>query len=125
MQAISLTWLYSRPMSDKTSHLRKLRIAAGLSVRELARQIDQQPSNVSYWETTGKTPRSEVLVNMAKALGVSVEQLLGEAPARKGQSNSAGKLGRVFESVSKLPRRQQQKILDVVEALVAQQAKAS
>ena len=107
-------------MSDKTSHLRKLRIAAGLSVRELARQIDQQPSNVSYWETTGKTPRSEVLVDMAKALGVSVEELLGEVPARKGQSNSAGKLGRAFESVSKLPRRQQQKILDVVEALVAQ-----
>jgi transcriptional regulator with XRE-family HTH domain len=107
-------------MSEKISHLRKLRLAAGLSVRELARQIGQQPSNVSFWETTGKTPRSEVLVDMAKVLGVSVEQLLGETPARKGQSNSVGKLGRAFEAVSKLPRRQQQKIIEVVEALVAQ-----
>lgn len=107
-------------MAEKTSHLRKLRIAAGLSVRELARQIDQQPTNISFWERTGKTPRSEVLVDMARVLGVSVEQLLGEIPARKGQSNPAGKLGRAFEAVSKLPRRQQQKIIEVVEALVAQ-----
>ena len=107
-------------MSEKVSHLRKLRLAAGLSVRELARQIDQQPTNISYWERTGKAPRSEVLVDMAKVLGVSVEQLLGEQPARRGQPNPAGKLGRTFDAVSKLPRSQQSKILEVVDALVAQ-----
>jgi hypothetical protein len=36
-----------------------------------------------------------------------------------------GKAGAVFEAVSKLPRRQQQKILDVVEALVAQHSKTA
>lgn len=107
-------------MTEATSHLRKLRLASGLSVRELARQIGQQPTNISFWERTGKTPRSEVLVDMARVLGVSVEELLGEAPARKSGANAAGKLGRTFEAVSKLPRRQQQKIIDVVEALVAQ-----
>lgn len=89
-------------------------------MRELARQIGQQPTNVSFWERTGKTPRSEVLMDMAKVLGVTVEELLGENPSRKSPGNPAGKLGRTFEAVSKLPRRQQQKILDVVEALVAQ-----
>lgn len=107
-------------MSEEISHLRKLRLAAGLSVRELGRQIGQQPTNISFWERTGKTPRSEVLVDMAKVLGVSVEQLLGETPARKSPGNQPGKLGRTFEAVAKLPRRQQQKIIEVVEALVAQ-----
>jgi len=120
MQAISISWLYSLPMSEEVSHLRKLRLASGLSVRELARQIGQQPTNVSFWERTGKTPRSEVLVDMARVLGVSVEQLLGQTPTRKNPNNPAGKLGRTFEAVSKLPRRQQQKIIEVVEALVAQ-----
>lgn len=106
-------------MSEEISHLRKLRLASGLSVRELGRQIGQQPTNISFWERTGKTPRSEVLVDMARVLGVSVEELLGKAPARK-TSNPAGKLGQAFEAVSKLPRRQQQKIIEVVEALVAQ-----
>ena len=107
-------------MSEELSRLRKLRLAAGLSVRELARQVGQQPTNVSYWERTGKIPRSEVLMDMARVLGVSVEELLGETPPRKNSGSPAGKLGRAFEAVSKLPRRQQQKIIEVVEALVAQ-----
>ena len=105
-------------MAEK-SPLRQLREASGLSVRELARQIDQQPTNVSYWERTGQLPRSDVLVPMAKALGVSVEQLLGQpAPRRNGVPG--GRLGQVFQEVGKLPRRQQDKIIEVVQALVAQ-----
>ena len=106
-------------MSEEVSNLRKLRLAAGLSVRELARQIGQQPTNISFWERTGKIPRSEVLVDMAKALGVSVEQLLGQPTPRKSAA-PGGKLGQTFEAVSKLPRSKQSKILEVVDALVAQ-----
>jgi transcriptional regulator with XRE-family HTH domain len=99
--------------------LRLLREAAGISQRELARQIGEQQSNVRYWETTGKIPRSNVLVPMAKALGVTVEELLGEAKAKRAPA-PGGKVRQVFEAVSKLPRRQQQKIVEVVEALVSQ-----
>lgn len=103
----------------EVSHLRKLRQKTGISVRELARRIGEQSTNVSYWERTGKLPRSDVLMPMAEALGVSIEELLGEAkPKRVVQPG--GRLGRVFAAVSKLPRRQQQKILDVVEAFVEQ-----
>ena len=105
------------------SNLRQLREATGLSVRELARQIGESPTNVSYWERTGQLPRSDVLAPIAKALGVSVEALLGEPVRRTGKPG--GKAGAVFEAVSKLPRRQQQKILEVVEALVAQHSKAA
>lgn len=109
-------------MAAKSS-LRELRETAGLSVRELARQIGEQHTNVLYWETSGNLPRSNVLIPMAKALGVSVEVLLGETPRRT--LKPGGKAGMVFEAVAKLPRRQQQKILDVVEALVAQHSKAA
>jgi len=107
-------------MTEEVSQLRTLREAAGLSLRELARLIGEHPSNVSFWERTGKTPKSEVLVPMAAALGVTVEELLGERKPRR-----AGPTGRAlqsFERVSHLPRSQQKKILDVVDALLAQQA---
>ena len=120
MQAFFQVGPYTGAMSEDVSHLRQLREAAGLSVRELARRIDQQPTNVSFWERTGKLPRSDVLVPMAKALGVSVEELLGEKQPKR--SNPESRLGRSFEAVSKLPRRQQGKILDVVDALIAQQS---
>jgi hypothetical protein len=60
---------------------------------------------------------------MAKALGVTVEELLGEEKPRR--ATPPGKLGQVFDQVSKLPRRQQDKIVEVVQALVAHQAKTA
>jgi len=106
------------------SNLRRLREAAGLSVRELARQVGQSPTNVSYWERSGQLPRSDVLAPMAKALGVTVQDLLGEP--RPGRAVApGGKLGQVFDRVAKLPRRQQDKIIEVVNALVAQSAAGS
>ena len=106
---------------SKGSHLRELREAAGLSLRELARQIGEQPSNVNYWETSGNLPRSDVIVAIAQALGVSAEEVLGQAKPKRAVG-PGGKARRAFEAVSKLPRRQQEQIIKVVEALVAQQA---
>ncbi len=117
MQAIFSGKLYTDFMTAKKSHLKQLRETAGLSIRELARRIGEDHSNVRYWETTGKLPRSNVLIPMAKALGITVEELLGEPKPRRS-SGQGGKLGEVFDSVSKLPRRQQQKVVEFVEAFV-------
>lgn len=100
----------------QVSRLRQLREATGLSVRELARQIGEQHTNISFWERTGTLPRSNVLMPLAHALGVTVEELLGGTKPRRGAP--AGKVREIFERVQKLPRRQQDKILEVVEALL-------
>jgi len=74
---------------------------------------------VAGFELPGDSPRSDVLAPMAKALGVTVHELLGE-PKPGRAVTPGGKLGQVFERVSKLPRRQQDKIIEVVNALVSQ-----
>ena len=90
--------------------------AAGLSTRALAKQIGISHSTIVFWEKGDAIPRSEVLIPMSKALGVSLEILLGE---KKTKSKPAGgKVGQVFEAVSNLPRRQQAKIVDVVEGML-------
>ena len=61
-----------------------------------------------------------MLPKLAHALGVSVDELLGVTPPKPKKQAAKGRLQLVFESASKLPRRQQQKIAEVVEALVAQ-----
>jgi hypothetical protein len=72
-----------------------------------------------------KPPRSEVLPRMAEALGVTVEDLLivGEQkPLKKKAAKSnrpAGKVREVFDRVSKLPRRQQEHIVNWVSAYVS------
>jgi transcriptional regulator with XRE-family HTH domain len=111
---------YARLMASAASRLKALREAAGLTMRELARQIGEDHSNIRYWETTGKIPRSDVLAPMAKALGVTVEELLGQ-PKPSRISGPGGRARQLFEAVSRLPRRQQDKVLDILEPFVRQQ----
>jgi transcriptional regulator with XRE-family HTH domain len=121
MQAHFSGAVYAVAMTAKKGHLRSLREKCGLTLREFSRQIGEHPSNVSYWERTESIPRSDVLAPMAKILGVTVEELLGEPKPRRATA-PGGKARQVFDAVSRLPRRQQQKIVEVVEALVAQHA---
>jgi transcriptional regulator with XRE-family HTH domain len=102
--------------------LTELRQAAGLTQTQLAGRIGVHPSNVGFWELSGTPPRGEVLPKMAEVLGVSIDALLGIIPPKPKKQAAKGRLQLVFESASKLPRRQQQKIAEVVEALVNQLA---
>ena len=62
MQASFARHLYSAlmPEASRAHQLTKLRKAAGLSQRELARALDVHYSNVSFWERTGVAPRGEL-----------------------------------------------------------------
>jgi transcriptional regulator with XRE-family HTH domain len=120
MQAIFARPLYDVSMASAASRLKALREAAGLSQRELARLLGQDQSNIHYWESTGKAPRSDVLVPMAKALGVTVEELLGQ-PKPSRVTAPGGRARQLFEAVSRMPRRQQDKVLDILEPFVRQQ----
>ena len=126
MQAFFTRILYPGLVSDQISakgtHLRRLRQNAGLSMRELARQIDQDHSNLRYWEQTGNLPRSNVLIPMAKALGVSVEELLGQPKPRR-QTTPAGRMRLLFEAASKLSRTKQEKIIAILEPFVRENLK--
>jgi transcriptional regulator with XRE-family HTH domain len=107
--------------------LAELRKAVGLSQYELARYVGVPQPNIAFWEQSEKPPRSEVLPKMAEVLGVSVEDLLivdaGKASSRKAAKSNgrpAGKVREVFDRVSKLPRRQQEHIVNWVSAYVSQ-----
>ncbi|MCI0424202.1 MAG: helix-turn-helix domain-containing protein [Acidobacteria bacterium] len=110
------------PQGMKLAELRK---AAGLSQYELARYVGVPQANIAFWERSEKPPRSEVLPKMAQALGVTVEDLIvgDEKPlkkkAAKTNSRPAGKVREVFDRVSKLPRRQQEHIVNWVSAYVS------
>jgi HTH-type transcriptional regulator/antitoxin HipB len=114
------THVYNAAMSQKLgSILADLRRAAGLSQNALAAKLGVPQSNISFWEKWDKPPRGEILPKLAEALGVSIDELLGfKAPRRKAVPN--GKARQAFEAVSRLPRRQQDQIIKVVTALVAQ-----
>jgi transcriptional regulator with XRE-family HTH domain len=103
----------------------ELRQAAGLTQVQLAEKIGVHPSNIGFWELSGTPPRGEVLPKLAQVLAVSVDALLGVSPPKPKKQAAKGRLQLVFESASKLPRRQQEKVAEFVEAFVNQHSKAA
>jgi transcriptional regulator with XRE-family HTH domain len=124
MQALFLHAPYDEFMAAKGHHLKVLREAAGLSIRELARQIGQDHSNIRYWERTGNLPRSNLLIPMAQALGVTVEQLLGEDKPKRVLS-PAGRMRQLFDQAAKLPRGKQEKIVAILEPFIREHISSS
>jgi transcriptional regulator with XRE-family HTH domain len=114
--------LYNAAMSSVPfgSRLAEARKAAGLTQSDLAAKLGVAQSNISFWESWEKPPRGEVLPNIAEAVGVSVDELLGVKPI-KPKAEPTGKVKQAFTAVSKLPRRQQEQILKVINALLVQQ----
>jgi len=108
-----------RPRPKQGARLAALRRAAGLSQTELAQLVGEPQQNIAFWEQSEKPPRSDVLPKLAKVLGVRVEQILeGELTTRR--AGPVGKVQKLFEEVSTLPRKQQDRIAETVSALVAQ-----
>jgi len=134
---IPKTGNYSAPVARKVSasrgprppqgaRLLKLRQAAGLTQIELAKLLDVSQANIAFWEWSATPPRSDVLPKMARAFGVRLEDILGDAPITAARKpGPVGKLQRAFELASALPRREQQLVTKFVETLVEQHRKAS
>ena len=107
-----------------SAHLTALREQAGLTVRELARQLGTSHPNILSWEKNGRVAKTEFLLPMARIFGVTVEEVLGEVRPRR-VANPGGKLGQVFDAAAKLPRSKQDKVIALLEAFVDQHAAAS
>lgn len=112
------------PRPAQGARLLALREASGLTQIELAKALGVPHSNIAHWEWSDKPPRADLLPHLAQILNVTLEDLVGpvrtaERAATK-RPGPVGELQRTFEAVRKLPRKQQRKIIEVVNALVTE-----
>lgn len=95
----------------KDSHLTQVRLAETLGV--------SQPTMNAYELGQRRVPVSALPV-LAKALGVSLEELLGESKAATMKRGPAPKLQQHMERISQLPKPQQRFVIQVLESVLAQ-----
>jgi transcriptional regulator with XRE-family HTH domain len=132
MQAISITQPFDpytagmqtgRPAKTNRSEfgarLHALREAAGLSQAQVAEKLGIAQPTYALWERRTAAIPATQLQKLAEIFGVGVEALFDDdkTAARRG-NGPTGKARAVFERVSQLPRSRQQKIVEVVEALL-------
>lgn len=111
----------SRPRPPAGQRLLQLRKAAGLSQVQLAQLVGETQRNIAYWEASDHPPRSDILPALSRVLGVRLEDLLNpEAPlARK--PGPVSKLHRLLDELAELPKRQQDRVLEMLELAIQQQ----
>jgi transcriptional regulator with XRE-family HTH domain len=100
-----------------------LRQQKGLTQIQLAERMNTTQKMIDYYERRSPNPTLDVMQKIPAALELSVTELLGEeavtvrAPRKSGPTS---KVQQVFDEVARLPRRQQDKIVEVVSALMTQ-----
>ena len=114
-----------QPRCGFGERLLKAREDSGLSQAQLADKLGVLQRTIAYWERRPSTLQPDQIAKLAMVLNVPAERLLFDVPPNgKAVRGPAGKVKTTFEEVTKLPQREQAKILDVVKALIAQAATA-
>ena len=103
--------------------LATLRQARGLTQAQFAKAISSSQRIVSYYENHAETAAGNIAVTMARALGVSLDELLGAKPVTKaalqaGPNTDDLRLWRKFQRIRKLPEKDQRAVFRLVNALV-------
>ena len=108
------------PSSKCGAHLATLRKTAGLSQVQLAEAIGIPQRSVSFYERQATSLPSHLLPKLAQALDVSIETILGipEPDNGKNKRGPKSELEKRFEKIRKLPRKEQQFVVDVLDRFV-------
>jgi transcriptional regulator with XRE-family HTH domain len=99
--------------------LARLRKAAGFSLRALGEETGISHRMIYHYEKHAESPPAHLVPGLARALGVSVEELLGlEKPKRNGRSRDT-KLWRRFQKLEKLPLAERKPIIQLLDTFLA------
>ncbi len=109
----------SKPRSTLGQRIIDARERAGISQAQLANKLGTSQPAIAYWERSATNLRSDVIAKLSQILGVSADELLGTQPPRQKAVQPLGKARQVFDRVSKLPRRQQQKVIEMAEGFLS------
>ena len=95
------------------ARIRTARERAKMTQEDLAAVLDMSPTHISVIERGVKAPKLETLVNIANALQVSTDMLLQDVATYAND----GIASELTIAVTKLPHKEQERILNAVRAL--------
>ena len=96
-----------------------LRKSAGLSQAELAKAVGIPQRTLSQYERTADTFPAALVAPLARALGVTLEEVLGVEPGGARKRGPKSRLERQFEAIRQLPKSRQQFIGKLLDEMMA------
>jgi transcriptional regulator with XRE-family HTH domain len=98
-------------LGEQITHYRKLR---GWTQTDLAEKLDVKPSHISRWENDKVRPHSDTLQAIARALGVSIDELTSGSQPATADATSMQVLG----AIEKLDEEDKRLVKRIVDALL-------
>jgi transcriptional regulator with XRE-family HTH domain len=107
---------FFKAMGTRIAALRK---DSAITQAQLAEMMEVSQQTVASWEVGRRGVPVSLVPTLARALGSSVEALVGEKPASV-KRGPAPKLQQQMERISGLPRTQQQFVMRMLDTVLAQ-----
>jgi transcriptional regulator with XRE-family HTH domain len=98
--------------------LAKLRKAAGFTQKELGDEIGVSRRMITYYESQSAHPPTHVLPAIAKALGLSTDELLGVKAVKKKKPSQDTRLQRRFQQIEKLPAKDKRQLIQLIDTFL-------
>lgn len=112
----------ARPTNKRATdfglRLTEARNATGMTQTELATRLSVSQQMIDYYERRAKNPTSEFIRKVAKALNVSVDQLLGHEVKGARKPGPPSDLEQRLSAVRRLPRDKQKLVLQFLDAFL-------
>ena len=94
-----------------------LRKVAGYTQQELADELAVSQRMVAYYERETDYPPTMLLPGLAKALGVTADELLGIKPIKKSKKPDT-RLQRRLQQIEKMPAKDKRQLIQVIDTFL-------
>ena len=98
--------------------LAELRKAAGYTQLELANEVGVSRRMIVYYESQGAHPPTHVLPEIARALHLSTDALLGTTPVKSSARPSNKRLQRRLTQIEQLHPTEKRRVLQLIDAFI-------
>ncbi|MGM0601245.1 MAG: helix-turn-helix domain-containing protein [Candidatus Rifleibacteriota bacterium] len=118
--------LWSKEMKERKlvgfgKRLTRLRKAKGLTQTELGKKAGVTQRVIAYYEADDSQPPGAILIDLADALEITVDELLGRKKIEKPlMSAQNARLLKRLQRIEKLPTADRRAVFKILDALLAQ-----
>lgn len=117
-----------KPQQSFGQRLAAFRKARALTQIQLAEAIGSTQRAISYYETDAGFPPVPVIAELARALAISTDELLGASSERKPfavEPPETQRAWKQFQQVLSLPEKDRRAVMRLINSLVASATKSS
>jgi len=107
---------FTKAMGTRIALARKVQ---RLTQQQLADHLGLAQQTIAHYEAGRLRVPASLLSAMARKLGLTVDELLGDAVGSRGKRGPAPKFEKQIERMSRLPRAKQQLLMEMLDAFLS------